>query len=147
MHWKFAVLGEAGPELDLPWAKRLRLPKGVETTHKYHVYSKIFYDQAYPLEDVELEEGSAEVDFIGGEVEIGGIGLMISEKALNILQQFNLPPHEIRELTVLDTRGEPTSTQYFWLHILKEDEALKIDFAQSLISHRDTGDKISSLEH
>ncbi|MEL6133619.1 MAG: hypothetical protein AAFR59_09680, partial [Bacteroidota bacterium] len=110
IYWQFQVLGIAGSELQLPWAKRWRLPEGAETTLKYYEYDKVFYDQDYPLKPVELEEGSTEVDFISGSVEIGGLGLILSEKALQLLEAFQLPPHEKKAVEVLDENGKKTQT-------------------------------------
>lgn len=147
MYWKLRDLGINGRDLGLPWAERRFLPS-VKTISFYDkiAYDKMFYDKKYSLMDVELEEGSSEVDFVFGSVEIGGLGFIINERLIKVFRNYNIPPNEVLPINVFHYDGTKTKTTYKWLHILKEDITHKVDFLQSEIIDAKTGQRITSHE-
>lgn len=78
---------------------------------------------------VVLSRDSSPVDFIGGG-GFGGQGLLVSEKALRVLQDIKLPPYRHHAVEVAH-RGKPLAKRYFWLQILHLDNYGWIDFEKS----------------
>jgi hypothetical protein len=127
--WNFDVLGDDGTEYNLPFAKRNGVPQNGISTDEYD-----FYPETYIiLSDIHLYEGSSEVDFFSGVIELEGWGFFISEQALKILKKFNLPPYEILDVNVFLPNGDKTSKKYYWLHLIIVDKGELIDFDKSAI--------------
>jgi hypothetical protein len=83
------------------------------------------------------------VDFVGGATGIGGRGLLVSEKALKVLEGLKLPPHQHYAVQVVHKGGKPAAQRYFWLQLLALDNYGWIDFAKSqfaLKPHLDMSD-------
>lgn len=130
--WKFFVLGEAGIDLKLPFGQRDRIPNN--TVEDYYDWDDKFYPETkHSLKTFRLSEESTEVDFISGSVELGGSGFFISEKALDVLINYNIPPYEILDIDICLFDGTPTQKKYKWLHLLKKDEGKNINFDKSSI--------------
>lgn len=140
--WNFDVLGDDGLEYKLPFAERNGVPQNSISTNEYAFYPKT--DIA--LSDIHLCQGSSEVDFFSGTIELEGWGFFISERALKLLQKFNLPPYETLDVTVFLPNGVKTNTRYYWLHLVIVDKGDLINFDKSAIFkvENDKRDKIKS---
>jgi hypothetical protein len=77
-----------------------------------------------------LSEDSSLVDFIDDGGAIGGQGLLVSARVLDILERMKLPPHRPYPLEVVH-RGESATNRYFWLQILTLNSYDWIDFSRS----------------
>ena len=76
---------------------------------------------AFPNEKVvfsglHLKKGSVIVDFINPMGAYGGLGYLMSEKAKNILENFNLPKHKFYQLPILEFKQK--AYQYYYMQIL-----------------------------
>ena len=90
-----------------------------------------------------LARGSSAVDFVGGASGIGGHGLLVSEKALHVLEGLKLPPHQRYAVEVVHKTGKPAAQRYSWLQVGALDNFGWIDFAESqfaLKAHLDMAD-------
>jgi hypothetical protein len=104
-------------------------------------------DDAFPdfepeFQPVLLSRDSSLVDFIGSGGAVGGQGLLVSEKVLDIFARMKLPPYQPYPLEVVH-RGRPVADRYYWVQILALDNYEWIDFSRSrftLKSYFDTDD-------
>ncbi|HEY0653358.1 MAG TPA: hypothetical protein VGD65_09530 [Chryseosolibacter sp.] len=80
--------------------------------------------------DLRLTAESSLVDFVDDGSAIGGHGLLVSEKALSVLQKLTLPPNRAYSLTATH-RGKKISEKYYWLQILSVDYSDWIDYSKS----------------
>lgn len=77
-----------------------------------------------------LTKDSSLVDFVDDGSATGGNGLLVSEKALKVLQQLKLPPNRAYALETIQN-DRRISTQYYWLQMLSVDYHQWIDFSKS----------------
>ncbi len=80
--------------------------------------------------DVIFSDESSPVDFVNDGFAIGGLGLLIGKRALDVLRTFNLPPYRVYALTAVH-KGRKLIDQYFWLQVLTVPYADWVDFTQS----------------
>jgi hypothetical protein len=93
-------------------------------------------DDAFPdfqpeFQPVLLSAKSSLVDFVHATGVVGGTGLLVSEKALGVLEGMKLPPHQVYPLGVLHKDKRVQNPRYFWMQILLIDNYGWIDFARS----------------
>jgi hypothetical protein len=99
----------------------------------WNLKADAFPDFEPEFPQIVLSRDSAAVDFVGGHAGFGGQGLLVSEKALQVLEELKLPPHQHYAVEVLH-KGKPAAKRYFWLQILLLDNYGWIDFANSEFS-------------
>lgn len=86
-----------------------------------------FEPEFYPMH---LSRRSSRVDIVYvGAGTIGGQGLLVSEKALAILEAMKLPPH--RAYPVPLVHDDKPLAGYFWVQVLALDNYGWIDFSRS----------------
>ena len=83
-------------------------------------------DDAFPdfqpeFQPVLLSRKSSLVDFVDAAGVVGGTGLLMSEKALGVLEGMKLPPHQIYPLEVIHKEKRVEHPRYFWMQILLFD--------------------------
>jgi len=93
-------------------------------------------DDAFPdfqpeFQPVLLSRKSSLVDFVHATGVVGGTGLLVSEKALGVLEGKKLPPYQIYPLEVVHKEKRVENPRYFWMQILLIDNYGWIDFARS----------------
>jgi hypothetical protein len=93
-------------------------------------------DDAFPdfqpeFQPALLSRKSSLVDFVHATGVVGGTGLLVSEKALGVLEGMNLPPYQIYPLEVVHKEERVENPRYFWMQILLIDNHGWIDFARS----------------
>ncbi len=76
------------------------------------------------------------MDFVDGFGVVGGHGLLVSEKALRILEAMKLPPCRSYPLEVIHKDKPVASPRYFWAQMLLIDNYGWIDFAASEFATR-----------
>ena len=91
----------------------------------------VFPDFEPEFQPVLLSRKSSLVDFIDGFGMVGGQGLLVSEKALGILEAMKLPPYQTYPLAVVHKDKPVASPRYFWMQILLIDNYGWIDFGAS----------------
>lgn len=96
-------------------------------------------DDAFPdfqpeFQPVLLSRKSSLVDFVDAAGVVGGTGLLMSEKALGVLEGMKLPPHQIYPLEVIHKEKRVEHPRYFWMQILLFDNYGWIDFERSEFS-------------
>jgi hypothetical protein len=96
-------------------------------------------DDAFPdfepeFQTVQLSRRSSLVDFVNATGVVGGSGLLVSEKALRVLEGMKLPPHQAYSLEVVHREKRVETPRYFWLQILLIDNYGWIDFGRSQFS-------------
>ena len=80
---------------------------------------------------IHLEKGSVIVDFIYDGGGFGGHGFVLSEKAMDIIKDFNLPPHRFYALPAYVHKDRAYS--YYYMQILVADDNYDyIDFENSV---------------
>lgn len=78
-----------------------------------------------------LEKGSVIVDCIYDGGGFGGRGFILSEKAVDVIKGFSLPPHRFYPLPAYVHKNN--AYRYYWMQILvKEDNFEFIDFTESV---------------
>ena len=77
-----------------------------------------------------LSRKSSLADFVNDGNATGGLGLLVSEKALNVLQKLRLPPNRAYPLETIQN-DKKISAQYYWLQILAVQFSNWIDFSAS----------------
>lgn len=98
-------------------------------------------DDAFPdfepeFSPVVLSRKSSLVDFVRATGVVGGTGLLVSDKALAIVEALKLPPCRAYPLEVVHKEKRVAAPRYFWLQILLLDNYGWIDFARSTFSVR-----------
>jgi hypothetical protein len=93
-------------------------------------------DDAFPdfepeFQPVLLSRRSSLVDFVHATGVVGGTGLLVSEKALGVLERMRLPPYQTYPLQVVHGERRVETPRYFWMQILRIDNFGWIDFARS----------------
>jgi hypothetical protein len=93
-------------------------------------------DEAFPDFDPEfqpvlLSRKSSLVDFVNAAGVVGGTGLLVSDRALRVLEGMKLPPYQTYSLEVVHRERRVKSPRYFWMQMLLIDNYGWIDFAQS----------------
>jgi hypothetical protein len=91
----------------------------------------VFPDFEPEFQPVLLSRKSSLVDFIDGFGVVGGQGLLVSEKALGILEAMKLPPYQTYPLEVVHKDKSVARPRYSWMQILLIDNYRWIDFAAS----------------
>lgn len=92
----------------------------------YHDFPK----EKVVFSGLHLEKGAVIVDFIYAMGSYGGFGYLMSEKAKNILENFNLPTHKFYELPILEFKQK--TYQYYYMQILHNPYDFSfIDFEKS----------------
>jgi len=96
-------------------------------------------DDAFPdfqpeFQPVLLSRKSSLVDFVHATGVVGGTGLLVSEKALGVLEGMKLPPYQIYPLEVVHKEKRVEHPCYFWMQILLIDNYGWIDFGRSEFS-------------
>lgn len=96
-------------------------------------------DDAFPdfqpeFQPVLLSGKSSLVDFVHATGVVGGTGLLVSEKALGVLEGMKLPPYQTYPLEVVHKEKRVDNPRYFWMQILLIDNYGWIDFARSAFS-------------
>lgn len=143
----FAKLYRLWEELEKPgafayWESSLRWdPESADSA--WNLRTDAFPDFQPQFPQVVLSRGSTAVDFVGGVSGIGGQGLLLSEKALGVLEGLKLPPHQHYAVEVVHKNGKPAAQRYCWLQVLALDNHGWIDFAESrfaLKPHLDMSD-------
>lgn len=80
---------------------------------------------------INLEKGAVLVDFIYDGGGFGGTGFILSEKAMNIIKDFKLPPHRFYALPTYVDKNKTYS--YYWMQVLVGDDNYDfIDFENSV---------------
>ena len=77
-----------------------------------------------------LTKRSSLVDFVDDGSATGGNGLIVSEKALAVLQKLKLPPNRSYPL-VTTQNGKKVNAQYYWIQMLSVEYSEWIDFSKS----------------
>lgn len=77
-----------------------------------------------------LTKDSSLVDFVDDGSASGGNGLIVSEKALAVLQTLKLPPNRSYSLVTIQN-GKKVNAQYYWIQILSVEYPEWIDFSKS----------------
>ncbi|HEY0743988.1 MAG TPA: hypothetical protein VGD40_21125 [Chryseosolibacter sp.] len=99
-----------------------------------HAQSNLQYDKLPEFEpnfgELWLTKDSSFVDFVDDGRATGGNGLLVSEKALTVLQKLKLPPNRAYALKTIQN-GKRVSTQYYWLQILSVNYHEWINFSKS----------------
>jgi hypothetical protein len=119
------------------WQGDLDNPAG-----EHHLRADAFPDFQPEFSPVILTGDSSPVDFVD-DGAIGGQGLLVSEKVLEIFGRMKLPPYQPYRVEVVH-RGKPVAKRYFWVQILSLDNYGWIDFARSQFtrkSHLDMDDE------
>ena len=77
-----------------------------------------------------LSKDSSLVDFVDDGYATGGLGLLVSENALEILQSLKLPPNRAyRQETIQNDKK--IMARYYWLQMLSVNYSEWIDFSKS----------------
>lgn len=89
-----------------------------------------------------LKSRSKETDFINDNGSIGGIGFIVSQRAMSILREFNLPQHKFYPLIYMKRIEKETFTEkegmYYWFQLVFEKNYDWIDFEKSRFYTCDT---------
>src|SRR4051812_45873334 len=80
---------------------------------------------------IHLQKGSVIVDFIYDGGGFGGRGFVMSEKAMNVIKDFRLPPHRFYALPVY-THKDKTYSYYYMQILVADDNYDFIDFKDSV---------------
>jgi hypothetical protein len=117
---------------------RGRSPNGKDCAHdldspvaQHNLTYDAFPDFEPEFQPVLLSRKSSLVDFIHGFGVVGGQGLLVSEKALAILEAMKLPPYRTYPLEVVHKDKPVARPRYSWMQILLIDNYRWIDFAAS----------------
>lgn len=102
---------------------------------QHNLREDAFPDFEPAFSPVFLSDDSSLVDFIHDGSAIGGRGLLVSDKVLEILGTMKLPPYQPYRLEVVH-RGRPVPNRYFWVQILSLDNYGWIDFARSRFTRK-----------
>jgi hypothetical protein len=87
-----------------------------------------FEPEFYPMH---LSRRSSLVDIVQvGAGVIGGLGLLVSDRVLDILEAMKLPPYRPYRVALVHN-DEPVAKRYFWVQVLALDNYAWIDFAKS----------------
>lgn len=102
---------------------------------QHNLREDAFPDFEPAFSPVFLSDDSSLVDFVHDGAAIGGRGLLVSERVLEILGTMKLPPHQPYRLEVVH-REKPVPGRYFWVQILRLDNYGWIDFARSRFTRK-----------
>lgn len=120
-------------ELDKPdsFAAREAILHDLDDLHaQWNLQDDKFPDFKPKFGNLWLTKDSSEIDFVDDGHATGGLGLLVSEKALAVLQKMKLPPHRAYALETTQ-RDKKISTRYYWLQILSVQYPEWIDFTKS----------------
>lgn len=146
MFYAFRVIGEGGgKELDSKFAARAFLDATGSNYKERFIYNKKLHKGDLKLMDIVLTDDSSEVDFIFGEIEFGGRGLILSEKALSLFLDFKLPPNKFFQVEVI-LNDKKSKKKYFWIQFVGQDLFMHIDFSLSSINVEDSNERVLTLK-
>jgi hypothetical protein len=111
------------------WRGDLGNPAG-----EHNLRADAFPDFQPQFTPVILTDDSSLVDFID-DGAIGGQGLLVSEKVLDIFGRLKLPPYQPYRVEVVH-REKPVARRYFWVQMLSLDNYGWIDFARSRFTRK-----------
>lgn len=113
------------------FATREALLQDLDDHHaQWNLQADIFPSFEPKFGDLWLSKDSSLVDFVDDGHATGGLGLLVSEKALEILQLLKLPPN--RAYPQRTTQHDKKITAlYYWLQMLSVDYSSWIDFSRS----------------
>lgn len=145
MYFKFKVLSEGyGERFGFKFAERAF----VDASNYFYEEQREFRNKLHDkikLNAVVLSKDSSLVDFIFGDIEFGGMGIFVSEKALGEFIKYSLPTYRFFPVDVI-LHGEKSSTNFFWIQFINYDMTNFIDFMGSNIIIKESDEKVENLD-
>jgi hypothetical protein len=138
--------------LDIEVAKKGNFAERERFETSYDVYAENaqatlsryeFTDREIVFSELILTDRSSEVDFIT-DGSIGGVGMIVSTRIKELLQNFNLGQHRFYPLVYLDQNNVRHKNRYHWLQILVKDVYKWIDYEKSAIFEIELWDWLDS---
>ena len=120
-------------ELNKPnsFAAREALVHDLDDPHaQWNLQDDVLPDFTPKFGDLWLTKNSSLVDFVDDGSATGGHGLLVSEKALAVLQKLKLPPNRAYAQETVQN-DKKISARYYWVQMLSVQYPEWIDFSKS----------------